>query len=159
MTDDPRGDAPLSDEERARLALEQLKQVHTADLATEMMVSLVSFAYQKLGLTEHTAPVRNLGDAHLAIELLRALLAVVEREDAVPAVGDLRATLAQLQLGFAQAVQSSSGPAPAGEPAAGEPAAKKPAAKTPAAKKPAAKKPAAKKPPARGSRRSPDTAG
>ncbi len=107
MTDDAHNDAPLTDEERARLALEQLKQVRATDLATEMMISLVSFAYQKLGLTEHTAPVRDLGDAHLAIELLRALLEVTEREGGAPAAGDLRATLAHLQLGFAQAVQLS----------------------------------------------------
>jgi hypothetical protein len=69
----------VSDEERARAVLEQLKSVHAFDLAYEMMVGLVSFGYQKMGLADETRPVRDLSDARVSIELLRALLEVVER--------------------------------------------------------------------------------
>jgi len=137
------------------------------------MISLVSFGYQKMGLTDETRELRDLGDARLAIELLRANLEVVEREQGEGRTRDVRSTLAQMQLGYAQAVQLAGG-APAAEPPAAEPpaeepaadeavakepavakaaprrpAAKKPVAKRPAAKKPAAKKPAAKKPAAK----------
>jgi hypothetical protein len=50
--------------------------------------------------------LRDLGDAHLAIELLRATLSVVEREGDAEEYKDLRSTLAQMQLGYVQAVRS-----------------------------------------------------
>ena len=160
MSDEQRGAGAPTDEERARAIREQLRSLHAFDLAYEMMISLVSFGYQKMGLTDETSELRDLGDARLAIELLRANLEVVEREQGEGRTRDVRSTLAQMQLGYAQAVQLAGG-APAvrpqaAEPAAGEPAASEPAASEPAAmkaapkkappRKPAAKKPAAKKP-------------
>jgi len=173
MSDEQRAAGAPTEEERARAIREQLRSLHAFDLAYEMMISLVSFGYQKMGLTDETSELRDLGDARLAIELLRANLEVVEREQGEGRTRDVRSTLAQMQLGYAQAVQLAGGapaarpPAaepPAEEPAADEavakepavakaaprrPAAKKPVAKRPAAKKPAAKKPAAKKPAAK----------
>ena len=173
MSDEQRGAGAPTEEERARAIREQLKSLHAFDLAYEMMISLVSFGYQKMGLTDETSELRDLGDARLAIELLRANLEVVEREQGEGRTRDVRSTLAQMQLGYAQAVQLAGGaPAarpPAAEPPAEEPAAdeavakeptvakaaprrsaaKKPVAKRPAAKKTAAKKTAAKKPAAK----------
>jgi hypothetical protein len=173
MSDEQRAAGAPTEEERARAIREQLRSLHAFDLAYEMMISLVSFGYQKMGLTDETSELRDLGDARLAIELLRANLEVVEREQGEGRTRDVRSTLAQMQLGYAQAVQLAGGaPAarpPAAEPPAAEPpadeavakepavakaaprrpAAKKPVAKRPAAKKPAAKKPAAKKPAAK----------
>lgn len=160
MSDEQRGAGAPTDEERARAIREQLRGLHAFDLAYEMMISLVSFGYQKMGLTDETSELRDLGDARLAIELLRANLEVVEREQGEGRTRDVRSTLAQMQLGYAQAVQLAGGaPAarpPAANPAASEPAASAPAASEPAAmkaapkkappRKPAAKKPAAKKP-------------
>lgn len=162
MSTEERGSGAPTDEERARAVREQLKSLHAFDLAYEMMISLVSFGYQKMGLTDETRELRDLGDARLAIELLRANLEVVEREQGEDRARDVRSTLAQMQLGYAQAVQlaggapaarpQAAGPAAAaGEPAASKPAANKPAASEPAAtkappRKPATKKPATKKP-------------
>lgn len=110
----------LSDEERERLVRDQLKQLRVVDMAYEMMVGLVTVGYQKLGLTEHTRELRDLDDAHMAIELLRATLDVAERERGVEQFKDVRATLAQMQLGYVQALAA---PAAADQPAAaGEPA-------------------------------------
>ena len=173
MSDEQRAAGAPTDEERASAIRERLRALHAFDLAYEMMISLVSFGYQKMGLTDETRELRDLGDARLAIELLRANLEVVEREQGEGRTRDVRSTLAQMQLGYAQAVQLAGGapaarpPAtepPAEEPAADEavakepavakaaprrPAAKKPVAKRPAAKKTAAKKPVAKKPAAK----------
>ncbi|MCX6373705.1 MAG: hypothetical protein NTX16_11640 [Actinobacteria bacterium] len=170
MSDELRESGAPTDEERARAFREQLKSLHAFDLAYDMMIGLVSFGYQKMGLTDETSELRDLGDARLAIELLRANLEVVEREQGGERTRDVRSTLAQMQLGFAQAV-SLAGAAPAArppaaeaatdEPATDEPAAneavaedavakqappRKPAAEKPAAGKPAAGKPAAGKP-------------
>lgn len=139
----------VSDEERARAVLEQLKSVHAFDLAYEMMVGLVSFGYQKMGLADETRPVRDLSDARVSIELLRALLEVVEREEGGERTSGIRDTLAQMQLAFAHAVQLANAeqaaaaeppaepPAAADSPAEGEPAKTKPTPR----KKPAEKKP------------------
>lgn len=104
------------DEEALR---EQFKRLRVADLAYEMMVGLVTVGYQKLGLTSHTRDLRDLGDAHLAIELLRAALDVVERDADREQFKDVRATLAQMQLGYAQVLQSDV-PAPAEQVAGSE---------------------------------------
>ena len=163
MSDEQRGAGAPTEEERARAIREQLRSLHAFDLAYEMMISLVSFGYQKMGLTDETRELRDLGDARLAIELLRANLEVVEREQGEGRTSDVRSTLAQMQLGYAQAVQLVGG-APAGRPPATEPPAEEPAAdeavakepavakaapRRPAAKKPAAKRAAAKKPAAK----------
>jgi hypothetical protein len=160
----------MNDEERARAMREQLKSLHAFDLAYEMMVSLVTFAYQKLGLTGETAELRHLDDAHYAIELFGALLNVSEREHGGDELRDLRSTLANLQLGYVQALElEGTQPAEAvtepakaaaeadeaavepneaaAETVAQEQAAESAAAPTkPAAKKATPKKPAAQKP-------------
>jgi hypothetical protein len=141
----------VSDEERARAVLEQLKSVHAFDLAYEMMVGLVSFGYQKMGLADETRPVRDLSDARVSIELLRALLEVVEREEGDERASGIRDTLAQMQLAFAHAVQlANAEQAAAAAEETGEAATDAPAEDEPAQKKrPAPKrKPAAKKRPA-----------
>ena len=140
----------VSDEERARAVLEQLKSVHAFDLAYEMMVGLVSFGYQKMGLADETRPVRDLSDARVSIELLRALLEVVEREEGDERTSGLRDTLAQMQLAFAHAVQLANAEQAAAAEQAGEAAADAPAEDEPAEKKKPAEttKPAPKKKPA-----------
>jgi nucleoid-associated protein YgaU len=149
MSDEQGGGGAPTDEERARALREQLKSLHAFDLAYDMMEGLVTFGYQKMGLTDATSELRDLGDARLTIELLRANLEVVERELGEDHTLALHSTLAQMQLGYAQAVQLA-GRAPAARPQAAEPAAEEPAAATkPAPKKAAARKPAAKKAAAR----------
>jgi hypothetical protein len=178
MNDEQHSVGAPTEEERARAIREQLKSLRAFDLAYEMMISLVSFGYQKMGLTDETSELRDLGDARLAIELLRANLEVVEREQGEDRTRDVRSTLAQMQLGYAQAVQLSGAAAPraqaaeavaeepatrpqdtdatvAGkssgepEPAADEPDAGGPAASGPAADVATPRKPVAKKPTAK----------
>lgn len=167
MNDQTHDPVPPTDAERARAAKEQLKHIHAFDLAYEMLISLVSFGYQKMGLTEETRELRDLDDAKIAIEVLRAVLDALEREKGAALLGDLRSTLAQMQLSYARAAQAAraeSGPAkpvteeapeaepekaPAAEPepeasAVEEAPARKPATTKPANKPPAGK-PAAKK--------------
>jgi len=172
MSDDAtrREERPLSDEERAELYREQLKRLHVIDLVRDMMVTLVTVGYEKLGLTEQTRELRDLTDARVAIESLRRLIEVVEGEGDPEAAG-LRSTLAQMQLNYARAVSEAPPSAPPraepgqetpseaetqpraedeNEPAMAPKAApKKPTPKKPAAKKPTPKKPAAKKPAAK----------
>jgi outer membrane biosynthesis protein TonB len=167
-------DRVVSDEERARAMLEQLKSVHAVDIGRDMVIAAVNFSYPKLGLSDETRAVRDLDDVRLTIELIRGLLEVLDRDHA-DATSDLHDTLAQMQIAYAHAVQLANaeraaereaeaheGGAAAAEPEAAvqaepveepqepqEPAAEAPSVKKkPAAKKPASKKPAAKKKPA-----------
>jgi hypothetical protein len=112
MSDDEqaaRDERPLTDEERAELYRKQLKQLHVIDLVRDMMVTLVTVGYEKLGLTEQTRELRDLGDARVAIESLRRLIEVVEGEGD-PEAASLRSTLAQMQLNFARAATAEPRP-------------------------------------------------
>jgi hypothetical protein len=157
-------DRVVPDEERARQILEQMKSVHAFDLAYETMVALVNFGSQKMGLLDETREVRDLGDARLSIELVRAILEVVEREQGAERTSGLHDALAQMQLAYAHAVQLDNAeraardetPAEADAPepetaAEADAEAPEPGAppQEPAATKPPAKKPAAKKKPAK----------
>jgi len=93
-----------SEEQRRREALEGLKRLRVADLVEEMLVGLVTVGYQKLGLTDQTRELRDLGDARLAIETLRAWIDVLARERGEEGLADLRSTVAAMQLSYARAV-------------------------------------------------------
>lgn len=99
---------PLTDEERAALLREQLKALHVADMAQDMMLSLVTVGYQKLGLTDQTRELRDLDDARLAIELLRGVLEALGAVAGEQLVAPFRSTLAAMQMSFAQAAASES---------------------------------------------------
>jgi hypothetical protein len=95
----------LTDEERARALLEQLKGVHAVDVARDLALGLVNFCSPKLGLSDETRAIRDLEDVRLSIELLRAVVNVLDAEGAKDATHDLHDALAQLQLAYAHAVQ------------------------------------------------------
>ncbi len=117
----------VSDEERARALLEQLKGVHAVDIGRDMVIAAVNFSYPKLGLSDETHAVRDLNDVRVSIELIRAILEVLEREHAAERTSDLRDTLAQMQLAYAHAVQLANAERAA---AAGEPDRPAPARRT-----------------------------
>jgi hypothetical protein len=93
----------LSDEERAELYRQQLKELRVLDVARDMMLTVVTLGYQKLGLTDDTRELRDLEDAHLAIELLRAVVDAVEGVADADEIETYRSTLAQMQLNYAKA--------------------------------------------------------
>ena len=102
---------PLTDEERAALLREQLKALRVADVAHDMMLSLVTLGYQKLGLTDETRELRDLEDARLAIELLRGVIDALGAVTSDQLVAPFRSTLAAMQMSFARVAV----PAPAPE--------------------------------------------
>jgi hypothetical protein len=110
-----------SEEQRRREALEGLKRLRVADLVEEMLVGLVTVGYQKLGLTDQTRELRDLGDARLAIETLCAWIDVLARERGDEGLADLRSTVAAMQLSYARAVaEPGAAEAAAGETAGAE---------------------------------------
>lgn len=91
----------LTDEELAARIREDIKRLRVVDVAGEVMVTLVTLGYQKMGLTGETLELRHLPDARLAIELLRGLIETLEREK-VGDVAAFRSTLAAMQLQYAR---------------------------------------------------------
>jgi hypothetical protein len=117
----------ISDQERARALLEQLRSVHAVDIARDMVLATVNFSSPKLGLSDETRQVRDLDDVRVSIELIRAILEVLDREHGGETTSDLHDTLAQMQLAYAHAVQLANAEH-AGRRAAAEPQQEEPEA-------------------------------
>jgi hypothetical protein len=112
-------EAPSSEEElRARLE-EELRRITVRDVLVQTVVSLVNLGGQRLGLVEGTADVRDLDQVRMAIEGVRALLPLLEAEDAEQ-VRPVRDALAQLQMAYAREVGAT--PGDAAHPGEGKPA-------------------------------------
>jgi hypothetical protein len=111
----------MSEEEmRARLE-EELRRITVPDVLLQTIVSLVNLGGQRLGLTPDTEDMRDLEQARLAIEGVRALLPVLEELDAEQ-MRPVRDALSQLQMAYAQLArdEGTSGGGPGSGPPAPE---------------------------------------
>jgi hypothetical protein len=131
------GQEQLSEEEmRARLE-EELRRITVQDVVLQTVVSLVNLGGQRLGMTPDTEDMRDLDQARMAIEGVRALLPVLEERDAEQ-MRPVRDALSQLQMAYAQLARAAGqtppdaggGPAPTPQQAPstgpGEPSGKRP---------------------------------
>jgi hypothetical protein len=131
------GHEHLSEEEmRARLE-EELRRITVQDVLLQTVVSLVNLGGQRLGMTPDTEDMRDLDQARMAIEGVRALLPILEERDAEQ-MRPVRDALSQLQMAYAQLArgagegppESGGGPASGpGQPpsaAPGEPSGRRP---------------------------------
>jgi predicted nucleic acid-binding protein len=90
------------DDELVKQLEEQLKKLKVSDLIVQTLYTVSSLGYQKLAGEE-----RDLAQARLAIETLRALVPVLESELGEEAVRDFKQVTANLQLAYADAAKSS----------------------------------------------------
>ena len=98
---------PEVDEELLRQVEEQLRELKVSDVLVQTIYTVSSLGWHKLSSTD-----RDLEQARLAIEALRALLPVLG--DAMPADArrDMEQMVANMQLSYASAVgQAPSQPA------------------------------------------------
>jgi hypothetical protein len=119
---------PSEEELRARLE-EELKRITVRDVLVQTAVTLVNLGGQRLGLTEQSRDARDLAQSRTAIDAVRALMPLLERDDP-DVVRPLRDALAQLQMAYAQEVGAegtpadtepdATGPAAGGQQAPGE---------------------------------------
>jgi hypothetical protein len=105
-----RVDGPSEEELRAQLE-EELRRITVRDVLVQTIVSLVNLGGQRLGLAPGAEDMRDTGQARLAIEGVRALLPLVEEEDAEQ-VRPIRDALSQLQLAYAQLAGTGDVPEP-----------------------------------------------
>jgi hypothetical protein len=103
--DEPHQDQPESEEElRARLE-EELRRITVKNILVQTVVTLVNLGGQRLGASEGTRDVRDLGQTRMAIEAVRALLPLLEaNEDDAEQMKPVRDALAQLQIAYAREV-------------------------------------------------------
>jgi hypothetical protein len=90
--------------------LEQIRRMKVSDLLLSTMSTVAQLGYAKLDPAG-----RDLEQARLAVEALRALTSVVEGSIPEEVVRDFQSVTANLQLAYAKAVEEPSGE---GEPAA-----------------------------------------
>jgi hypothetical protein len=94
MTEEPR--EPTEDELRAALE-EQMRRITVKDVLLQTVVTLVNLSARKLGLGE--GEDKDLDQARLGIDAVRALLPLLPEEEVAP----VREALSQLQMAYAQA--------------------------------------------------------
>ncbi len=93
-------------EEQARLArelAEQLRNLRVEDVLVNTLMHVSSIGYRRLGATAETRDDRDLDQVRLAIETMRALTPVLGRFVPGELVRDFNASVANLQLAYANA--------------------------------------------------------
>ena len=91
-----------SEAEFAARLEEELKRLKIADVLVQTLYTISSLGYHKLG-TEH----RDLPQARLAIESLRALLPVLKEDAPAEVIRDFEQVVANMQLAYAAAVRDA----------------------------------------------------
>ena len=99
MSDEQQSEQP-SDEELMKQVEEELKKLKVSDLLVQMLYTISSLGYRKL-----SAEDRDLDQAKLAIEALRALLPVLEGAVPDDVMRDFRQVTSNLQLAYADAAK------------------------------------------------------
>ena len=91
---------PPSDDELLKQLEEELKTLKVSDVLVQTLYTVSSLGYRRL-----SEPDRDLQQARLAIEALRALLPVLEGSAGQELVRDFKQVTANLQLAYADAAK------------------------------------------------------
>ena len=91
-----------SEEELIEQLQEELTKVKVADVLVQTVFSVSSLGYRSLGDEQ-----RDLGQAHLAIEALRAIVPVLKGAVPDQVMNDFEQLVANMQLAYAKAAASS----------------------------------------------------
>jgi hypothetical protein len=108
--DEPEPERQPTDEELADQFRKELERIKVIDLLVQTLYTVSSLGYHKLG-----ADTRDLPQARLAIDALRALLPVVRDEAPAEVVRDFEQVVANMQLAYADTVKQEQ-PTQAGTP-------------------------------------------
>lgn len=104
---DEQEEEPQTDEELLRKVEEQLRDLKVSDVLLQTLYTVSSLGWHKLSSTD-----RDLEQAKLSIEALRALLPVLAETIPAEVKRDLEQMVANMQLAYANAVGE---PAPEGD--------------------------------------------
>jgi hypothetical protein len=101
MSEPEQPPAGETDEELLKQVEDELKKLKVSDLLVQMLYTVSSLGYRKL-----SAEDRDLDQAKLAIESLRALLPVLEGAVPEDVLRDFRQVTSNLQLAYADAAKA-----------------------------------------------------
>lgn len=90
-----------SDDELLKQLEEELKTLKVSDLLVQTVYTVSSLGYRRLSEQD-----RDLGQARLAIEALRALVPVLEGSASEELLRDFKQVTANLQLAYAEAAKA-----------------------------------------------------
>jgi hypothetical protein len=107
------GREPTEEEYRAALE-EEMRRVRVQDLLMQGVVSTLNVGFRRVGVQPGTEGERDLDQARLAIDAVRAHLPLLEQV-APEQMAAIRDALSQLQMAFVRA--GGSAPSPADDPA------------------------------------------
>jgi hypothetical protein len=93
--------SPENEEELLKQVEDELTKLKVSDLLVQMLYPVSSLGYRKLSSED-----RDLEQAKLAIESLRALLPVLEGTVPEDVLRDFRQVTSNLQLAYAEAAQT-----------------------------------------------------
>ena len=117
----PRGEGEPSPEELLEQFARRLGRTPVPDVLLQTMATLTDMAGIRLGLGPEGDEVRDLAQARLAIEALRALYGVAETLIGPAQARMFREPLSQLQLAYAQLAGGEGAPGPQPGPGAPPP--------------------------------------
>ena len=100
------GQAPPTPEEMAAALADRLARTPVRDVLLQSMATFIDMAGIRLGLGPSGDDARDLVQARQAIEALRALLGVAERELGAAQVHPFKEPLAVLQMAYARAAEA-----------------------------------------------------
>jgi hypothetical protein len=92
-----------SEEQLARELAEELRNLKVEDVLVSVLVQISSIGYRRLGLTEETKDDRDLGQAKLAIDTMKAITPVLGQVVPPELIRDFESAVANLQLAYAKA--------------------------------------------------------
>lgn len=93
-----------SEEEMMKKLQEEIDKLTTKDIITQMMMSLSSFAYKKMGLPVGVNDkYKDRQQAKLAVDGFDALLKVIMDEVSAEETENLKSSLSNLQINFVKA--------------------------------------------------------
>ena len=102
--------SPVDEQERlARELADQLSKLCGEDVVINTLMTVSSLGYRRLGATPDTREDRDLEQARLAIETMRALTPVLEAFVPAELVRDFNSSVANLQLAYAKAAAEGGG--------------------------------------------------
>jgi hypothetical protein len=92
-----------SEEQLARELAEELRKLKVEDVLVSVLVQISAIGYRRLGLTEETTDERDLDQAKLAIDTMKALTPVLGEVVPAELIRDFDSSVANLQLAYAKA--------------------------------------------------------
>jgi hypothetical protein len=97
------------EEEAARRLAEELRNLKVEDVLLNVLVQISSIGYRRMGLTEETKEDRDLGQAKLAIDTMKALTPVLVQVVPSELVLEFEQSVAELQLAYVRAASEGAG--------------------------------------------------